>query len=347
MLDSLVLVGFPEEEYKRRKAWLSLPRTARAAIRRMHRMLSHKPKSVMLHILKGARADPVLIEAVKHFRCPDCPEEHTRAQPVKAPSLYLFNFEVVVDVLEIKDDGAERYSCLSCVCNGTTFHLVWMVSVGGGQPKSTKCLRKFLQGWVAWAGWPKVLTCDRGLHNRGAFSRALTDNGVYVRMAALEAPEQIGRGEVHGKIYKKTLRAAVKTCHIVGKQKMKYAISVNCAVKNEHSRKGGIAPSCWVLGKHPRDPGRLLEEEERGQLGVLHALHGPEHAGTEFALKAQYRLECQKSFVRLDCGGRYAKTQLRQAAPIPKDYQCGDMVMYKREQGAEEPGVSGTVLLGS
>ena len=93
-----------------------------------------------------------------------------------------------------------------------------------------------------------------------------------------------------------------------------------------------------MLGKHPRDPGRLLEEEERGQLGVLHALHGPEHAGTEFALKAQYRLECQKAFVILDCGDRYAKTQLRQAAPIPKEYQCGDMVMYKREQGAEEPG---------
>ena len=112
----------------------------------------------------------------------------------------------MVDVLEVKGDAAERYSCLSCVCNGTTFHLVWMVSVGGGQPKSTKCLRKFLQGWVAWAGWPAILTCDRGLHNRGAFSRALTDNGVYVRMAALEAPEHIGRGEVHGKIYKKTLR---------------------------------------------------------------------------------------------------------------------------------------------
>ena len=42
MLDSLVLVGFPKDEYQRRKAWLSLPRSARAAIRRMHRMLSHK-----------------------------------------------------------------------------------------------------------------------------------------------------------------------------------------------------------------------------------------------------------------------------------------------------------------
>ena len=134
MMDSLVLVGFPKEEYQRRKAWLSLPRSARAAIRRMHRMLSHKPKSVMLHILKGAGADPQLIEAVKHFRCPDCPEEHTRQQPVKAPSLYLFNYEVVVDVFETVDDANTRYSCLSCVCNGTTFHLAWMVVMGGGQP---------------------------------------------------------------------------------------------------------------------------------------------------------------------------------------------------------------------
>ena len=152
MLDSLVLVVLPKDEYQRRKAWWSLPRSARAAIRRMHRMLSHKPRSVMLHILKGARADPTPIEAVKHFRCPDCPEEHTRAQPVKAPSLYIFNYEVVVDVLEVEDDAAERYSCLSCVCNGTTFHLVLVARVGGAQRKSTKCLRKFLQGWVAWVG---------------------------------------------------------------------------------------------------------------------------------------------------------------------------------------------------
>ena len=87
-------------------------------------MLSYQPKSVILHIIKGAGADPQLIEAVKQFRCPDCPEEHLRQQPVKAPSLYLFNYEVIVDVFEIVDDENTRYSCLSCVCNGTTFHLV-------------------------------------------------------------------------------------------------------------------------------------------------------------------------------------------------------------------------------
>ena len=80
--------------------------------------------------MKGARADPTLIEVVQHLRCLDYPEDHTSALLVKAPSLYIFNYEVVVDVLEVKDDAAERYSCFSCVCNGTTFHLVWVVSVG-------------------------------------------------------------------------------------------------------------------------------------------------------------------------------------------------------------------------
>ena len=106
----------------------------------------------MLHILKGAGTDPNLILAVKHFRCPDCPEEHTRSQLVKAPSLYIFKYEVVVDVFESVDDENERYSCLSCVCTDTTFHLAWMVNVGGHQPKSSKCLAKLLNCWVSWAG---------------------------------------------------------------------------------------------------------------------------------------------------------------------------------------------------
>ena len=64
---------------------------------------------------------------------------------MKAPSLYIFNYEIVVDVLEVKDDAAERYSCLSCVCNGTTFHLLWVVSVGGGQLKSRSVSGSFFR----------------------------------------------------------------------------------------------------------------------------------------------------------------------------------------------------------
>jgi hypothetical protein len=104
-LDEMELPGFPEQEAERRRAWLSLPREARAAIRRLHTMLGHAPNEVMLHILKGARADPQLSTGVKHFRCDACheTEDAKRAHPVAPPSAYVFNHEVLIDIFEIHE----------------------------------------------------------------------------------------------------------------------------------------------------------------------------------------------------------------------------------------------------
>ena len=86
--------------------------------------------------------------AAKYFSCEGCLEGSIIAQPVNAPSSYIFNYELVVDVFESVDEDNARHSCLSCVHNGTTCHVVWMVSVGGGQPKSSRCLSKFVGGWA-------------------------------------------------------------------------------------------------------------------------------------------------------------------------------------------------------
>ena len=51
LMDSLQLDGFPGKEQERRKEWLKLPRAARAAIRRLHVKLNHKPKAVLIQIL--------------------------------------------------------------------------------------------------------------------------------------------------------------------------------------------------------------------------------------------------------------------------------------------------------
>ena len=106
-----------------------------------------------------------------------------------------------MDVLEIYDYQGNRYSFLSVVDCGTTFHQIYMVKVGGGTPGSAKCLQKFVNHWVSWAGWPKVVTTDRGTHNRGVFGSTLAKHGVFVRPVGLESPEQLGRGERHGRIF--------------------------------------------------------------------------------------------------------------------------------------------------
>ena len=135
--------------------------------------MSHKPVSVMLQVLRGAEADKEIIHACQNFRCDNCPNLETakRSTPVAAPKLYVFGYEIIIDIFEVKDAIGVRFHFLSMVDAGTTYHVVCMVHVGPGTPKSSKCFAKFMTYWQQWAGFPKVVSCDRGLHNRGQFSR--------------------------------------------------------------------------------------------------------------------------------------------------------------------------------
>ena len=108
-----------------------------------------------------------------------------------------------VDVFEIVDSVGMRFSIMNAVCMGTTCDQAWIAreSESLGSPSSRACLRAFVHGWTRWAGWPKLVRCDRGTHNRGAFGSTLAKNGVVIRPAGLEALEQIGRVEQRGAIF--------------------------------------------------------------------------------------------------------------------------------------------------
>ena len=210
---------------------------------------------------------------------------------MKAPSLYAFNHEVIIDIFYSHDMMGDVFGFLSVVCIGTTFHVIVLICEGKGQPKSIKCFAKFESRWTSWAGFPQVVSTDRGLHNRGELakglaSKGLASNGIYIRQAATEAPEHIGRGERHGGIVKAMLANVVREHHVVGKAQMKQAAAVVQECKNDTFRRGGFSPSQWVLGKYPRRPGSMLEEQEWGQLGVLQS---QQDSGTAFGIKARMR----------------------------------------------------------
>ena len=80
-LDSLKMKGFPEDEAQGGRAWMELSRATRAAIRRMHHLIGHKLSSVLVHLLRGARADKRLIDGVSKFRCDDCAQTSTESSP--------------------------------------------------------------------------------------------------------------------------------------------------------------------------------------------------------------------------------------------------------------------------
>ena len=91
-LDTLPLTGFPKEESERRREWAKVPRRVRLGIRRLHNMMSHKPKEVMIQVLRGAGASDELINAAKVFKCETCrvSDESIRTHPVNAPPPYEF-----------------------------------------------------------------------------------------------------------------------------------------------------------------------------------------------------------------------------------------------------------------
>ena len=76
----------------------------------------------------------------------------------------------------------------------------------------------------------------------------------------------------------------------------------------------------------------MLEDEELGQLGVIEYMTDAE---TEWQLRAKYRLESRKNFVKQDCSQRYARAMLRSSGPIPGVYRQGDLIMYKVEQQSD------------
>ena len=169
MLEELPLPGQPRDEVERKRKWLKLPRRARAAIRKMHREWGHASKSVLKNILKIAKAPKEYIDAADHLRCEQCELTKRNPQTAKSapPKPYVFNHEVGIDVLDLHDYEGNCHLFLNIVDQGTNFQTVVHLLQGTGVPPSKVCADAFMLHWVSWAGWPKHVVVDRGLHNRG------------------------------------------------------------------------------------------------------------------------------------------------------------------------------------
>ena len=223
LLDAMPLPGTPVDEAERRRSWIALPLRVRTAIRRMHRQFGHPSSTVLVQILRAARAPPEYIQACRHFRCDACEDNKPKHQSTKValPKDYVFGRNLGIDVLEVKDVVDEPYLCLNILDLGTTFQQVVLLRQGHGSPSSRECLDSFVSLWVGWAGWPQTLSCDRGVHNRGVFARTLAQHGVLIRQAGVESPEQIGRVERHGGLFKAVLKRMITEHAVRGFDDMK------------------------------------------------------------------------------------------------------------------------------
>ena len=172
--------GVPEDERYRRREWLKLPKKARIAIRRLHTEFGHAPRTVLEQILRASKASADMRNAAKYFKCTACMNNAKLPQRSKTtlPKPYTFNHCVGVDVFELHDYEGARHSYFNVLCLGTKYQVVGYLGTLTGPPTSEQCLDMFNSIWAVWAGYPKEVHADRGLHNRGQFARFLGANGI-------------------------------------------------------------------------------------------------------------------------------------------------------------------------
>ena len=100
----------------------------------------------------------------------------------------------------------------------------------------------------------KLVRCDRGTHNRGVSGSTLAKNGVAIRPARLEAPEQIGRVERRGAMLKKMMSKVIQDTHASGRESMDMILSECLKAVNEMTRHGGFAGTLGTLASS-KQPG--------------------------------------------------------------------------------------------
>ena len=157
--------------------------------------------------------------------------------------------EIAVDCFEIRDVEGNRFTILSIVDMGTLYHVAEIVSDKGGAPSSRACADAFRRVWLNWAGPPKSIIVDRGLHNRGRFSELLTYHGVQMRFIGVEAHHQLGRGERQGGILKHLLQHVVEARQLTGLRALELLLPEAVFIKNNRIHHRGFTPSKWTLGK--------------------------------------------------------------------------------------------------
>ena len=262
-------------------------------------------------------AKPEFLRAAKFLRCEGCDAHRPKAQTSKVAlqRTYEFNRTVGVDIFEVKDVDNTRYSILSMVDQGTCFQQACVVREGGSQPSSQTCFEAFQEEWSSWAGQPHEVITDRGLHNRGAFARGLASRGTTVTTIGVESPEMIGRTERHGGLLKAMIVRTIAELKLSGSESIAEAVNQCVITKNSMSRVKGFAPAQWVLGRLPREPGTVFEEDSWADLGSLQMASD---GANEFGRIARIREKARKAFVRADMSPRVLLEILRASGAKPE-----------------------------
>ena len=220
-----------------------------STLRRIHQNLGHPPNRELIRHLRLSGASAALIQGANQLHCKTCSRStKTRSAKVAHPASYLdFNEAVAIDViwLSTSDSETARLPALNIVDLASTYQVVVLME----STKSAAAAKAFTQGWLHWAGAPKMVLADLDSAFKDKFAELLDRHRVGMRCSAGQAHWQNGVAERHGASWKAIWDKVVAAQGTLTEEAEETAAAVNDA-KNTLRNHAGFSPRQWLFGSN-------------------------------------------------------------------------------------------------
>ena len=298
-------------------------------IRKVHDNLGHPSNERLCLVLKAAGASQKAIDIAKGLQCDTCASR--RKPPVqkvaKVKRTYDFNVGVCCDTFEV-EIGNRKLNCLSVICEGTNYHLVFPLWTN---KTALETRRAYRRGWKAVFGAPVRCFSDGGPEFEKEFHEGLMLDGTMDERSAAYSPWQNGLCERHGQTWKHMFHRCVENSSPQTKDELEEIVEQVCVAKNSLVRKDGFSPSQRVFGRDVRIPGLLYS--------------GDEHVGINSAMLAgdsswamEIRQAARKAFIEADNDERVRRSIEHRTRPERGPFPPGSKVYVWRPGNKKKNG---------
>ncbi|CAK0808101.1 unnamed protein product [Prorocentrum cordatum] len=301
------------------------------ALKKLHLNLSHPSAHALKRRLKSYGASQQVMDAVDKLDCGVC-KELGRPTTVRSSNLKLsteFNENVFLDEAEVILADGTRLMAMVILDDASGFRVI-IPTTAVRSITGEESLRCFSQGWLSWAGPPKVLyyAAAKG-HITKRFAEIGEKYSILMRPVPAEAPQLKGRVERAIDFFKDHFQRLNRDVQLTKDDDPHVWTSVKASTCNNHIRRNDFTPYQYVLGRSPGIPASLIEAMEGDQMQLASQSAALFEEGPRRA--EQIRAAANRAFFELDSDGAVRRAMVGRVRPPRGPFVPGQLVFYWRE----------------
>ena len=309
----------------------ALSQEEQAWLLKIHRNMGHPGSQKLETFCRQLQCPNRILQAIPDLRCSTCVETTMPkiARPSAIPEHTDFGDVISMDGVVWTNNMGEQFKFYHFVDQSTSFQTAVLSGTS-----SEDAINALLQGWMLWAGAPKLLCVDQASElNSEEFLSFLQKNNICLRTCAANAHWQNSRAERHGGILQLMLNKMDQEENIRNPNQLQKALIQATTTKNQWSRYRGFPPEILVFGRGARIPGSVTSDPNTA---AHHQALSQMPDGQRFREELSVRERARRAFAAVDNDQRLRRALVSRSCPNRGIYQQGQWVMLWKKRGERE-----------